>query len=337
MKIPAVSVIIPMYNAEKFISECLDSILAQTFQDFEVIVVDDCSTDNSFKIVESYAPKFNGQLTLTKTEKNFGCEGYAPRNIGLGLSRGEYIFFVDADDFVVETALEILHTAATQYKADVVYTSHYYFHNKDGKFQELADIESFGNDKMILTVEDPEKIFGQLFIDNGIYHMPWTKFVERKFLLENKIEFPKIFSGGDFIWTIQVVYYAKRFLRLPIALYFYNENADSATRKKYIPDKKIVDTVKSFVMGAKALQDLSNKIDLLKCNKNYLLFGTAVFFGNCLARNSEARENFSGLELYEILYNGFDDDLIVPYLFTLIDLQQKELLKMQERIAEGKE
>ena len=56
--IPAISVIIPMYNAEKYIGECLDSILAQTFTDFEVIVVDDCSTDNSAKIVESYAEKF---------------------------------------------------------------------------------------------------------------------------------------------------------------------------------------------------------------------------------------------------------------------------------------
>ena len=57
--IPAVSIVIPMYNAEKYIGECLDSILAQTFQDFEVIVVDDCSTDKSCDVVESYLPKFN--------------------------------------------------------------------------------------------------------------------------------------------------------------------------------------------------------------------------------------------------------------------------------------
>ena len=81
MACPAVSVIIPMYNAEKYIGECLESLLLQTFQDFEVIVVDDCSTDNSFSIVESYIPKFDGRLKLTKTEKNSGGGGYVPRNI----------------------------------------------------------------------------------------------------------------------------------------------------------------------------------------------------------------------------------------------------------------
>ena len=332
MKIPAVSVIIPMYNAEKYITACLESILAQTFQDFEVIVVDDCSTDNSFALAESFIPKFGGRMTLAQLEKNTGCEGSAPRNVGLKNSRGEYIFFVDADDFLVETAIEILYTAATQYSADVVYTSHYYFYSAEGKIQEVVDKESFGNEKMILTADDSEKLCEQLFTENGIYHMPWTKFVKRKFLLENEIEFPMIIAGSDFIWTIQVVYYAKRFLRLPIALYFYVDNADSATRKKYIPDKKIVNTVKGFVMGAKILQDLSNKIDVLKRNKAYLLFATSVFFGNCLARSAEARKNLSSIELYEILCDGLADDSLVPYLFTLIDAQEKDLSRLQARL-----
>lgn len=330
---PAVSIIIPMYNAEKYIAVCLESILVQTFQSFEVIVVDDCSTDNSLAIAESYLEKFGGQMTLIELEKNTGYEGSAPRNIGLENSRGEYVFFVDADDFLVETALEILYTAATQYSADVVYTSHYYFHTEEGKVQEISYKESFDNEKIILSVDNSEENFRQLFAENGIYHMPWTKFVVRKFLLENKIEFPMIISGSDFIWTIQVVYYAKRFLRLPIALYFHNENIESATRKKDIPRKKIVNTVKAFVMGAKALQDLSNKIDLLKRDKNYLLLATGFFGGNCLARNAEARKNLSPLELYKILCDEFADDSIIPYLFTLIDAQEKDFSKMQELLA----
>ena len=102
---PAVSVIIPLYNAERYISECLDSVLNQTFDNYEVIVVDDCSTDNSVAIVESYAEKFGGRLILSRMDKNSGSGGL-PRNKGIMLSRGEYIQFLDADDMLTNTALE---------------------------------------------------------------------------------------------------------------------------------------------------------------------------------------------------------------------------------------
>ena len=116
----AISVIIPLYNAEKYIGECLDSLLNQTFKSFEVILVDDCSTDNSVKIVESYAPKFAGRLKLAKMGKNTGS-GSLPRNKGLLLSRGEYIFNMDNDDLLTETALEEMYTLAKKYNVDFVY------------------------------------------------------------------------------------------------------------------------------------------------------------------------------------------------------------------------
>ena len=114
-----------MYNVEEYIGGCLDNVLKQTFQDFEVIVVDDCSTDDSFKIVESYVGKFGGRLTLTKLEENSGSGGL-PRNKGLMLSRGEYIFFADADDALTKTALEELYTLAKDYDADLVYCEQNY-------------------------------------------------------------------------------------------------------------------------------------------------------------------------------------------------------------------
>ena len=114
-----------MYNAEKYIGECLNSILAQTFQNFEVIVVDDCSTDNGVTVVQSYAEKFGGRLILSHMEKNSGSGGL-PRNKGLILSRGEYVFFVDADDMLTKTALEEMYTLAKNYDADVVYCEKYY-------------------------------------------------------------------------------------------------------------------------------------------------------------------------------------------------------------------
>ena len=131
MEIPAISVIIPMYNAQQYVRECLDSLLAQTFQDFEVIVVDDCSTDNSFAVVKNYMPRFKGRLRLAQTAKNSGGGGYIPRNIGLEMATGEYVYFMDADDFILLSALETLYEAAIIYDADVVYfSSHYWLSSK---------------------------------------------------------------------------------------------------------------------------------------------------------------------------------------------------------------
>ena len=139
MNNPAISVIIPMYNAAEFIAECLDSILLQTFQDFEVIIVDDCSDDNCVEIAESYREKFGERLSIARTETNSGGGGYVPRNIGLSMASGEYVYFVDADDFILLTALETLYAAAKEHDADVVYTADYYWLKKPDKISVQRD------------------------------------------------------------------------------------------------------------------------------------------------------------------------------------------------------
>ena len=103
----------------------MDSLLAQTFQNFEVIVVDDCSTDSSPAVVESYAPKFGGRLRYFQTNRNTGS-GTEPRNLGLAYSRGEYLYFMDNDDAVTPTAFEELHSFAKKYDADVVHCEKFY-------------------------------------------------------------------------------------------------------------------------------------------------------------------------------------------------------------------
>ena len=129
---PAISVIIPLYNAEDYLGECIDGILAQTFQDFELIIVDDCSTDSSCEIVESYIPKFDGRLKLYHTPKNTGS-GVIARNIGLSYASGEYVYNMDNDDLITETALEEMYKLAREYDADVVYCERYYMSSGVGK------------------------------------------------------------------------------------------------------------------------------------------------------------------------------------------------------------
>ena len=340
-KNPSVSVIIPLYNAEKYIAECLESILIQTFQDFEVIVVDDCSTDNSCAIVENYSSKFNGRLRLYQTEKNSGGAGYVPRNIGLDFSRGEYIFFMDADDVIDKIALEKLFAAAKNFDVEVVYTSSCYTYNAAGTIRLVKDSEGeflAGEglaDELTLIIDNSEENLQRLLF-KGNFRTPWSKFIRRDFLLKNKITFPEITSGGDFLWTIHVFCCAKKFLRLPEAFYVYRvESVGSVTRKKRSPEKQIAYWLKSFILWSEALDALSNELEILKKNPFYCYMATDQHFDVCFKNISEERLQTKSYEVYEILQRELaDKGGAIPYFFNVIDAQQKFSITLQERIAE---
>ena len=331
---PAISVVIPLYNAEKYIGECLTSLLIQTFQDFEVIVVDDCSTDNSVKIVEEYAPKFDGLLKLAHTEQNSGSGGSVPRNIGLKLSRGEYVYFMDADDFVLGNALETFHTAAIEYNADIVYTSAYYLLNRPNGAHPLRDgigralLDEGIEDTPTLTVNDPRKNLENLVFERG-FNFPWTQFVRRELLIKNEIRFPEIVNGVDHLWVIQVYCYARRFLRIPAPLYFYRRHdTDSISMKKRPPREQVSYWISTFITWLKTLNELANKIEILRNNPAYCFEAAKRHFEWCLNRTGEARKKLSNQDIYEILYNEFSKgnvsaDLTVPFFFSFINTAVK--------------
>src|SRR5690625_639570 len=101
--LPLVTIIIPVYNVEKYIEECINSILEQTYSNIEIIAIDDGSTDNSLKILKQYS---SDKLYIYKHDKNKGQA--AARNLGIEVSNGEYILFVDSDDLIRKDAVEIL-------------------------------------------------------------------------------------------------------------------------------------------------------------------------------------------------------------------------------------
>ncbi|MBR4903147.1 MAG: glycosyltransferase [Selenomonadaceae bacterium] len=324
---PAVSVVIPMYNAEEFIGECLESLLIQTFQNFEVIVADDCSTDNSIAVAESYKEKFNGRLQITKTEKNSGGGGYIPRNIGLKLASGEYVIFLDSDDFLLGTALATLFAKAKEYDADVVYSSIYYnvvepndvYLYRDGlgrkRFKEKIE------DKQELTVDNTDKIFQEFLTPGsgeGNFRSPWNKFVRRELLVKNEVLFPDIVTGGDCVWCINVYAYAKRFLRLPIPLYFYRRYNTSITRTAKTPEEQLSYWVTALIAYLKALNELENKTEVLKNNPNWCYEAArGGHFEWVLNRTNEARKELGNQAVYEILYREFSKATDLPYLITV--------------------
>ena len=112
-----ISVIIPVYNTQDYLSDCVDSILRQTLEDIEIILINDGSTDNSGKIIDGYVKKYPGKIRALTVEN--GGQGRA-RNFGIDMARGDYLSFIDSDDYLKVNALELMYSATVENDADIV-------------------------------------------------------------------------------------------------------------------------------------------------------------------------------------------------------------------------
>ncbi|MEI0612236.1 glycosyltransferase family 2 protein [Brachyspira pilosicoli] len=171
-----VSVIVPVYNVEEYLKECLDSIINQTLEEIEIICIDDCSTDSSYNILEEYAKKDN-RIILLENKENMGV-GYN-RNIGIKKSQGEYISFIDSDDYVSKDFLYNLYNTAKKYDSDIVNTlniyrcvdnkiNQFYYSFNEIEFKStvcLDDIENSSSCKAI-TPYSVNKLYRQSFLSD---------------------------------------------------------------------------------------------------------------------------------------------------------------------------
>ena len=336
MKAPAVSVIIPMYNAEKYIGACLDSILAQTFKNFELIIVDDCSTDSSCTIVDSYTKKFGGRLKLVHTEENSGgCA--VPRNVGFPYSRGEYIFNMDADDAITKTALDEMYSLAKKYDADVVYIEKYYEASSDLKEMHVHAIQAGGFvDKPVLETEDLEERV-KAFLGHRYWVTAWCKFVRRNFIVENKIFFPKTVIGEDNIWTSGVLFCAGKILRAPNIVYIYRRAEDSMTKTERTPEQTINFWLNSIILGLKSLDNFMSKHEFFQTNPQYRYAVLEDFLVERFYIIFKKSLELQPFAVYEAIRQEFSKnlgeyDVLVSALCAVLNTQQKVNMLNQQRI-----
>jgi len=217
---PYISIIIPVYNAELYIEQCLNSIYNQTYTNYEIILVDDGSTDQSPKICDSLSQKNNQTRVIHK--KNGGAAD--SRNVGLSEAKGEYVIFVDSDDFWSERhCLEKLIAAINTYpKSDFIGFNLQYYWN-DNKIQKWPQ---YGVD--ITGEKNKDELINKLIKTGSFPVSPCTKIIKHSFLKKYNINFYKGIVGEDILWFQEILEKAKEFHLINEYLYNYRKSISTS-------------------------------------------------------------------------------------------------------------
>lgn len=216
-----ISVIVPVYRVEAFLDRCINSIIHQTFKDFEVILVDDGSPDNCPKMCDEWAEKDNRIAVLHC--KNQGLS--AARNAGIRIAKGEYLTFIDSDDWIADTMLEDLLTLIQKSKADIAICD---FIRTDGTKQIK---NPSGTEEHIYTKDEFIKIIMKVNGNRNI-HYAWAKLYTRK-TIDFESHYPVGMLNEDVEGMFKAVIRADTIAETNKIGYCYYENPDSISRKKF--------------------------------------------------------------------------------------------------------
>ena len=326
--IPAVSIIIPMYNAEKYIGDCLNSILDQTFQDFEVIVVDDCSTDKSCDIVESYIGNVDiDRAKLVRRKINSGASGVT-RYEGLLHARGEYILFIDSDDMITETALEELYPIAKKFNADVVHCEKFFTFNDENDSENIAGCGAgnYVTEPTLITDDLAERVKG-LHKYQYIWNL-WSKLIRREFILKNNL---KMINGiaADAMFTCLLVCSAKRYVRVPNIINFYRIVENSISHKDRTPAERIHAWMNSLAQGFQLFDKFLSEHEFFQKRPNTKYLALEVWVRECCNYLIEIYEQVPAWQLYEIICHELeevkDNTALMAFLFSRMNIFNVQL------------
>lgn len=278
---PKVSIVVPVYNAEKQIERCLDSIRGQTFSDFEVILVNDGSGDSSPKILEAYAAKDDRFRVIS--QENQGPS--TARNTGIDNASGDFVYFVDADDYIADDAIEKLYTAAVNSGAEVTICGLYYV--KDGLPKEHKITYKPG----VYEGDKSRQIALDLLSNHSyIYLPPYSviRLIRREVLEKPRLRYTEgIMRSEDYLFTTELHFRIDRLcLITDQPLYYYINNKDSITNT-YVRNY--------WQMVGKINETLLNKLpestDIKKGLDTVLIYRSLIALNN--AARAEQKEIFA--------------------------------------------
>lgn len=235
------SIIIPAYNVEQYIEECVESVLQQDLDNYEIIIVNDGSTDKTNEILEKYKNITNIKII---NQENKGLSG--ARNIGLKNCIGKYILFLDSDDFVEKNSIKKILNEIQHNDLEVLAFNFWIYYNKDKYILEkrLINKKSFSGEKYL-----------KLNLVTKNYPMSWLNIYNKEFLLKNKLFFKEGILHEDLEFNIRLLIRVKKMSFINVPVIYYRQREGSITKKKLNRRYSYFEILKTYLKEIKNIND----------------------------------------------------------------------------------
>lgn len=258
---PKISIIVAAYNVDKYLEQCINSIVSQSLRDIEIIIVNDGSTDNTRSVIEKFQK--NDERIIVINQENSGISKV--RNIGLGKATGEFVLFVDGDDWIQHDSLLKLYNLAKIEKADVVCFNFFYAYK---------DKNIICNDfKVFDKLDSHEFIKATLLLD--ISPVIWAKLLRREFLVDNMIKCPEYVAfGEDMVTSVNIALNSKKVAFLNEPLYFYRQREGSISKEL---SEKVL-TIEKAVEFIGELLDKYDKMNIFMDEYKYIVYRNMYYY-----------------------------------------------------------
>lgn len=280
-----ISVVVPIYNVEKYIDNCLRSIIRQSYKNIEIILVDDGSTDQSGIICEKYAKLDNRIKVIHKKNEGLGLA----RNSGLELVSGQYVAFIDSDDFIAEDMIDKLVDSILKNNVDTVYCGYYEYYNHNLVLSKpcyysnnIFEGEEITSKILLEMIGTSPKEKNDSLVSMSVWHALYST----EIIKQNLIKFPseREYISEDIVFDILYLKCAKRIMFIEDCLYFYRcNNINSLTHKykkdEFLMHKKVVDKLNFELSKIMKKEQYINRTDryllgrLRTCIKKIINYG----------------------------------------------------------------
>lgn len=272
-----VSIIIPIYNAENNIVKCLESIMVQAYSNIEILCINDGSKDRTKKILEEYQKKDERIVIINK--KNSGVSD--TRNLGIKHAKGDYIMFIDADDYIEKNYIEKMVSTVKKYKCDLVISGHTEVKNDEKKEKTI-----YAEKEEIFEITYPKEINNAF--KTFEFNPCWKQLISKELIQSNKIAFnKKIKYGEDMLFSLECYAKSNKTMYIKNFGYYYVINDTSVMRKKDI------ESIKKYYKDNKLTTDIIvEKLASTPENIQNLYFKTLVVFNNICTRVVKSQDTY---------------------------------------------